>query len=87
MALTPQSIRSTTKIYLNNKLAEKEEILTLSETFTENQENLFRKMMQQGGEFYIKDNFFRIYPKMKVLNSKNEPERKGPLSPAADQRF
>ena len=51
MALKKQSIRQGIHVLINGKLATKEELITLSETWTEKKEVFFRKMLQQGGNF------------------------------------
>ena len=51
MTLKKQSIRSTAKISINGKVATKEELIQMSEGWSEDQENFFKKMLQQGGTF------------------------------------
>lgn len=51
MALTKQSLRKGVHVLMNGKLATKEELITLSEEWSEKREVFFRKMLQQGGEF------------------------------------
>jgi|TARA_B100001778_G_C18270535_1_gene486394 hypothetical protein len=60
--LKKQSIRSTHKIYLNKStdVAEKDEIIALSEFWNENEEILFRKLLKQGGSVKIQNNHFRV---------------------------
>jgi hypothetical protein len=69
MTLKKQSIRSTQKIYLNNdpKPASKEEIITLSESWTEREEILFRKILQQGGSVTIQGNHLRVVRQEKIV--------------------
>ena len=69
MTLKKQSIRSTQKIYLNNdpKQASKEEIITLSESWTEREEILFRKILQQGGSVTIQGNHLRVVRQEKIV--------------------
>ena len=69
MTLKKQSIRSTQKIYLNNdpKRASKEEIITLSENWTEREEILFRKILQQGGSVTIQGNHLRVVRQEKIV--------------------
>ena len=58
MALKPQSIRSSVKIWINGKRVGeevlKDELIILSETWEDKQENFFRKMLKQGGHFRLK---------------------------------
>jgi len=51
MALTKQSLRQGVHVLMNGKLATKEELITLSESWSEKREVFFRKMLQQGGRF------------------------------------
>jgi len=51
MALTKQSLRKGVHVMMNGKLATKEELITLSESWSEKREIFFRKMLQQGGRF------------------------------------
>ena len=64
--LTKQSIRGTIQIYMNTLLIEdKEVIIKESENWNESQEILFKKMLQQGGNFSIGDHKFRIITPIK----------------------
>ena len=51
MALKKPSIRQGVHVLVNGVHATKEELITLSETWTEKKEVFFRKMLQQGGNF------------------------------------
>ena len=51
MALKKQSIRQGVYVLIDGVNASKEELITLSETWTEKKEVFFRKMLQQGGKF------------------------------------
>ena len=51
MALKKQSIRQGVYVLINGVQATKEELIILSETWTEKKEVFFRKMLQQGGNF------------------------------------
>ena len=51
MALKKQSIRQGVHVLVDGGHATKEELITLSETWTEKKEVFFRKMLQQGGNF------------------------------------
>ena len=74
MALKGQAIRKGVDIYLNGKLVEKQVVLDLSETWTESQENFFRKMIKQGGLFKINGNSFETKPPEPLLTSKGEKD-------------
>jgi len=60
MALKKQSIRQGVHVLINGKLATKEELITLSESWTEKKEIFFRKMLQQGGNFRMDGENFKI---------------------------
>ena len=51
MALKKQSIRQGVHVLIDGIKASKEELITLSETWTEKKEVFVRKMLQQGGTF------------------------------------
>ena len=71
--LKKQSIRSNHKIYLNksDKPAEKDEIIALSEFWSENEEILFRELLKQGGSMRIKGNHFKLVVEEKMLRLKD----------------
>jgi len=76
MALSKQSLRKGVHVLVNNKLATKEELITLSESWSEKREVFFRKMLQQGGEFKIDGKEFRIIIREK-LNLRSDGEVDG----------
>ena len=64
--LAKQSIRGKVQIYMDTLLIEdKEIIIKESENWNESQEMLFKKMLQQGGNFSIGDHKYRIIPPIK----------------------
>ena len=64
--LSKQTIRGKVQIYMNNVLINnKEVIIEESKNWTELQESLFRKMLQQGGNFSIGDHKYYIIPPVK----------------------
>ena len=64
--LSKQSIRGKVQIFMDQVLIEdKEVIIKESENWTELQESLFRKMLQQGGNFSIENRKYRIIPPIK----------------------
>jgi hypothetical protein len=73
MALNKQSIRSNHKIYMkgNPTPVSKDEIIKLSESWSENEEILFRKLLQQGGNMKIKGVSFRVETEEKILRLKD----------------
>ena len=60
MALKKQSIRQGVYVLIDGVKASKEELITLSETWTEKKELFFRKMLQQGGNFRMDGKNFKI---------------------------
>ena len=53
MAIKKQTIRANQIITTNGRLLTKEEIITSSESWNEIQENFFKKMIKQGGDFKV----------------------------------
>lgn len=72
MALKGQSIRNGVTIMLNDIVAEKAEIIALSEDFNESQEKFFKKMLQQGGRCKVNGNVFQI-----TIKERNDIDSKG----------
>jgi|TARA_R110000782_G_scaffold83456_1_gene163475 predicted metal-binding protein len=62
MTLKKQSIRANQTIYLddNKDPSTKEELIKLSEEWSEYQVKFFKKMLKQGGEFKVKGNKFKV---------------------------
>ena len=87
MALKPQSIRKDTRVYLNEELAEKATIIELSESWSEKEEKLFRKMLQQGGKFKLQGNLFRIVKEEKIVNTKGFKDEGIIQIPGLDSKF
>lgn len=74
MALKGQSIRKGVDIYLNGELSTKQQVIELSESWTESQENFFRKMIKQGGTFKVAGVSFEIKVPEPQLTSKGEKD-------------
>jgi hypothetical protein len=53
MTLKKQSIRKNQTILVDGIELSKDELITLSEGWSEIQENFFRKMLKQGGHFRL----------------------------------
>jgi hypothetical protein len=69
-----QTLRKGVVIKSEGELLSKEEIISLSEGWNENQEMFFRKMLKQGGKFSIKGrNFYITVPDL-IYNNKGEIE-------------
>ena len=60
MTLKKQSIRSNAIILINGKPPTKDELIEISETWNENQETFFKKMLQQGGTFTLKVKQYKV---------------------------
>jgi hypothetical protein len=72
MALTKQALRKGVHIMVNDKLATKEELIEMSESWSEKREVFFRKMLQQGGKFKFDGIQFEIKIRERILNSIGE---------------
>jgi hypothetical protein len=87
MTLKKQSIRKGMQIVLDGRLVEKDELIQLSESWTESQENFFRKMLKQGGEFKIQGKKFNITLQDKILDSTGKKDTGVITIPGLDSRF
>jgi len=85
--IKPQSIRSGVTIYINGIQAEKLEVITLSNEWSERQETLFKKTLKDGGEITIKGVHLKITPQEKILNYIGEKDPKHIIAPGVDDRF
>jgi hypothetical protein len=72
--LTKQSIRRGVTINDKTKNLTKDEIITLSEKWTEKEIIFFKKMLKQGGYFNIQGNKFHITVPELIYNSKGDVE-------------
>ena len=72
MALTKQSLRKGVHVLVNENLATKEELIEMSESWSEKREVFFRKMLQQGGKFKFDGIQFEIKIRERILNSIGE---------------
>ena len=72
MALTKQSLRKGVHVMVNEKLATKEELIEISESWSEKREVFFRKMLQQGGKFKFDGIQFEIKIRERILNTLGE---------------
>jgi len=70
--LTKQSIRSNVRILVNGESITKDELITISEGWSENQVIFFRKMLQQGGNFTLKGVSYKIVSPEPTRDSKGE---------------
>jgi hypothetical protein len=60
MGLKKQSIRKGIRITANDSHVTKDELILISESWNERQENFFRKMLKQGGKFKINGVEYKI---------------------------
>ena len=72
MALTKQSLRKGVHVMMDDKLATKEELIEMSESWSEKREVFFRKMLQQGGKFKFDGIQFEIKIRERILNTLGE---------------
>ena len=88
MALTKQSLRKGVHVLMNGKLATKEELITLSEDWSEKREVFFRKMLQQGGKFAFDGIKFEIKIRANHLERSDGSVDGGIVQiPGEDSRF
>lgn len=87
MALTPQSIRSNVLIKLNDVHVRKEEVITLSQNWSEKQISYFKKMLQQGGALKINGDRFEITIQETIVNSRGDKDGGIITIPGVDDRF
>ncbi len=74
MALSKQVLRKGVHVMVNDKLATKEELIKMSESWSEKREVFFRKMLQQGGKFKFDGIQFDIRIRERILNSLGEED-------------
>ena len=60
MALSKKSIRKNMHITVDGEELSKDDLINLSEEWTEIQESFFRKMLKQGGHFRLKGRKFIV---------------------------
>ena len=72
MALTKQALRQGVHVMVNEQLATKEELIEMSQDWSEKREVFFRKMLQQGGKFKFDGTQFEIKIRERILNSIGE---------------
>lgn len=86
MALTKQSLRKGVHVLVNDKLATKEELIEMSQEWSEKREVFFRKMLQQGGKFKFNGIQFDVRIRERILNSDGEKDG-GIVQIPGDSRF
>ena len=88
MALKKQSIRKNMHLTVDGKELSKDDIISLSEEWTEVQENFFRKMLKQGGHFKLKGRKF-IVELAEADNKRSDGSKDGGIIqvPGEDGKF
>ena len=85
--LKKQSIRKNMLIFVNGHDIPKEELILISESWSETQEKFFRKMLKQGGSFTLNKVKYEI-KLMKDLRTRSDGTRDtGILQIPGDTRF
>jgi len=87
MALTKQSLRKGIHVMVDEKLATKEELIEMSESWSEKREVFFRKMLQQGGKFKFDGIHFEVKLRERILNSEGEIDAGVVKLPGEDAKF
>ena len=87
MALTKQSLRAGVHVMMDGKLATKEELIKLSEDWTEKREIFFRKMLHQGGKFEMEGINYEIILRQNVKERSDGEIDKGVVPIPGDSAF
>ena len=86
MALTKQALRQGVHVLIDDVHTTKEELIKMSESWSEKRENFFRKMLQQGGRFKFDGKDFEVKLRERILNSDGEKDG-GVIKIPGDSRF
>ncbi len=90
MTLKKQSIRGNVEVYIGktNERLSKEELIVISEGWSDQQEKFFRKMLKQGGSFKLNNTPYRIVvePRNDIDSTGNRPVSV-PKLPGGDKTF
>ena len=87
MALSKQALRQGVHVMVNEQLATKEELIEMSQDWSEKREVFFRKMLQQGGKFKFDGINFEIKLRERILNSIGEIDGGVVKLPGEDAKF
>ena len=87
MALTKQSLRQGVHVMIDGELATKEELIKLSEDWTEKREIFFRKMLHQGGKFQMEGINYEIILRQNVKERSDGEIDKGVVPIPGDSAF
>jgi len=74
MAISPQSIRKGIIIKFDGEIVDKPTVLSASESWNENHQTLFKKLLKQGGQFKINGILVSVTPEEKTFNSRGESD-------------
>ena len=74
MAITSQSIRKGIIIKFDGEIVDKKVVLSASESWNENHQILFKKLLKQGGQFKINGILVSVTPEEKTFNSRGETD-------------
>jgi hypothetical protein len=74
MAIAPQSIRRGTIIKFDGEIVDKKTVISASESWNENHQTLFKKLLKQGGTFMINKVVVAVMPEEKTYNSRMESD-------------
>ena len=86
MALTKQALRQGVHVLIDDVHTTKEELIKMSESWSEKRENFFRKMLQQGGRCRFDGKDFEVKLRERILNSDGEKDG-GVVKIPGDSRF
>jgi hypothetical protein len=74
MPIAPQAIRKGIIIKFDGEVVDKQTVISASESWNENHQTLFKKLLKQGGTFKINGMPVEVIPEIKTLNSKGETD-------------
>jgi len=74
MPIAPQSIRRGTIIKFDGEIVDKKTVISASESWNENHQTLFKKLLKQGGTFRINKVVVTVMPEEKTYNSRMESD-------------
>ena len=74
MAISPQSIRKGIIIKFDGEVVDKQTVISTSESWNENHQILFKKLLKQGGSFKINGIAVAVIPEEKTYNSRMESD-------------
>jgi hypothetical protein len=87
MSISPQSIRKGTTITFDGVVVDKHQIIDASQSWDDNQQILFKKMLKQGGKFRINGIVIDTKPTEILLTSRGEKDIKPIIAPGCNDRF